>query len=265
MIKNNVSNSYLQIAPAALAFERTIELSLLKSQDFEHPILDVGCGDGVFAKVAFERKIDVGIDSDPEEIKQANVHDMYSKLITCSASAIPAEDESFQTIISNSVLEHIESVEPVLLEINRLLKPNGRVYLTIPTDRLEQYSSISRALGALGLLRIQRIFQIFHNRFWKHFNAHSEEKWRSLFIASGFSVIEEQTYNNKKAVLFFDFLTLLAFPSFITKKLTGKWILFPWLRSKYVWILEGLLLRAEKTIRPTEGEGCLVFFVLSKK
>jgi len=45
---------------------------------------------------------------------------------------MPFEDASFQTVISNSVLEHIPDLDAVLLETARVLKPGGMFIFASP-------------------------------------------------------------------------------------------------------------------------------------
>ena len=55
-------SKYISKAPLALALERSFECHILSQNTYEHPILDLGCGDGIFASILFKDKIDVGID-----------------------------------------------------------------------------------------------------------------------------------------------------------------------------------------------------------
>ena len=45
---------------------------------------------------------------------------------------IPVEDGFFDTIICNAVLEHVANPEEVLAEFNRVCRPGGVLYLTVP-------------------------------------------------------------------------------------------------------------------------------------
>src|SRR5947209_4491198 len=134
-------------APFALAFERTLECRIYESLRFERPILDVGCGEGLFAKIAFGEKIDTGIDPDEHEIERARELGAYQELIACWGNEIPKPDGYYKTIVSNSVLEHIPDLKPVLLEINRLLAPGGRFYMTVPSDKFDHYTVLNTLLN----------------------------------------------------------------------------------------------------------------------
>ena len=59
----NFLRRYLEIAPAAMAMERAIECEVQARNSWLSPILDIGCGDGFFARILCEDKIDTGIDS----------------------------------------------------------------------------------------------------------------------------------------------------------------------------------------------------------
>lgn len=47
-------------------------------------------------------------------------------------SGIPLADEMFDTVLMTDVLEHISNPELVMSEISRLLKPKGKLILTVP-------------------------------------------------------------------------------------------------------------------------------------
>ena len=73
--------NYTACAPLALAFERTLECRILSQQRFERPILDLGCGDGLFARVLFAEPIDTGVDPSEQELRKADRTGLYQELI----------------------------------------------------------------------------------------------------------------------------------------------------------------------------------------
>lgn len=57
---------------------------------------------------------------------------------TADLTALPFTDQSFDWIIANHVLEHIENEYKALSEIKRVLKPNGKAILMVPmANKLE--------------------------------------------------------------------------------------------------------------------------------
>lgn len=50
----------------------------------------------------------------------------------CDATNIPVEDESFDAVLCTEVLEHVSEPIKVLMEISRILRRNGRAFLSAP-------------------------------------------------------------------------------------------------------------------------------------
>ncbi len=261
--KGDYLRRYLELAPAALAVERAVECEILKQQNFARPILDIGCGDGIFAHILFDEKLDVGIDIDPEEIARAELIGAYGKLMACPGSAIPAADGSFNTVLSNSVLEHIPDLMPVLKETHRVLAPGGTLYVTLPTDRLEHNSLPARIFSALGLKKLKSKYGRFHNTFWHHFNVHSIDGWREVFMSAGFRVKSERVYASPDFSSFYDLLMPFAIPSIAAKKYLGRWLLLPYARQFYYIFVDRIIQPIHGTLKSQPGSS-LIFFKLIK-
>lgn len=261
--KKNFLQNYLNKAPIPLAVERSLECNILSKQKFIHPILDIGCGDGLFAYILFEDMIDTGIDSNSKELKRAKSFNIYKELIYCHAEKIPKRDSSYNTIFSNSVLEHIPDLKPVLTEVYRLLVPGGRFYVTVPTERFDEFTIINQILTFLGLNKLAKKYRQFFNNFWKHYNYHKEEDWKKIFENIGFKVIKSQQYCSKIICLFNDFFMSFSFFNFLIKKIFNKWILFERLRRIYI---HPFYLLAKHFIKHYEDKspGGIIFFCLTK-
>lgn len=50
----------------------------------------------------------------------------------CDLTEIPVEDERFDRILFNQVLEHLPEPARVLAELHRVLKPGGRIFCSVP-------------------------------------------------------------------------------------------------------------------------------------
>ncbi|MDE2166815.1 MAG: methyltransferase domain-containing protein [Alphaproteobacteria bacterium] len=255
---------YLMIAPAALALERSMECDILAQQQWQRPILDVGCGDGIFVQQLFKDAIDTGIDKDPTEVDLARKCNAYRELIVCRADKIPKPDASYNTVFSNSVLEHIPDLASVLKEIHRILAPGGRLYITIPTDRVELATAVARALSALGLHSLSVRFRKFYNRFWRHYHAYNEQKWRELLEAAGFAIVQELPYVPDGLSTLCDILTPVALPSFFFRRIWGRWISSSRLRSLTSGVIHAVLASVVTNLKRRKG-GCLVFYALTKR
>jgi SAM-dependent methyltransferase len=260
---DDVLRRYLEQAPAALAIERVLEWRILAQQAFARPILDLGCGDGLFAAMLFAERIEVGIDVDAREIARARHLNAYDELIVCSASCVPKPDGSFASVFSNSVLEHIPELNPVLAEVRRVLAPRGRFYVTVPTDRFDLYSALGRLLNRIGNERALNFYRTTYNRFWQHYNVHDEPGWRQVFTGAGFEICETRSYDSPAVCLLNDLLALAAVPAMFSKKLLGRWIAVPglrrWLAPAIDRVLGPIVDRLEN-----DAKGGLLFLSLRK-
>lgn len=260
---NSFLRRYLDEAPAALAVERSVECEIHAGNVWQRPILDIGCGDGIFAKILFAERIDTGIDPDASEVSRAREVSAYDELIVCFGDKIPKPDGSYRTIFSNSVMEHIPDILPVLREAHRLLAPDGVLYLTLPTNRLEQATVPARLLNILGLHRLAKSYGGFYNRFWRHYHAHSEHEWGQIFSQAGFQISEERTYIPRNLSTFCDAITPLALPSMIARKFVRRWFFSPaWRRLASGTLHAGIAPIVERLGRGSGGG--LAFYALRK-
>jgi SAM-dependent methyltransferase len=255
--------NYLKVAPVPLAVERSYECEILSKQTFKRPILDIGCGDGLFTQQLFDEKIDVGIDPHVTDIKHAIEMNVYNETIQCWGNNIPKPDQSFKTIFSNSVLEHIKDLKPVLVEAHRLLDSDGSFYVTVPTDNFDRYSVLNQILEICGLMNLSIKYRNFFNRFWQHYHYYNIEGWTDLFKQTGFTVKHHQIYCSKLSGVMCDALAPLSGPSWIVKKMTNRWFLSLKIRQVTAVFLNFLSeLWSDKNVNLESGG--IVFFHLIK-
>ncbi len=100
-------------------------------------ILDVGFGNGGIC-IAFNQAGAVmsGLDVDQalKDIADRHVasHGAHVDLRIYDGTNFPYDDDSFDAVVSFSVLEHVTDAEKVISEMLRVLKPGGRILLTLP-------------------------------------------------------------------------------------------------------------------------------------
>ena len=85
-------------------------------------VLDVGSGDGERYKSFF--KFDKYITLD--------INASHGADIIGSVEDIPAESESFDSVVSTQVLEHVKNSQKAIEEFYRVLKPGGHCLVTVP-------------------------------------------------------------------------------------------------------------------------------------
>ena len=160
-------------------------------------IMDLGCGDGTLTKTILgtEHSEVIGIEPDPQDASDARVSGVYKRVHVAPGDAVPEPAGSFDTIFSNSVLEHIPAIEPVLAESSRLLRPLGQFVLTVPS---EQFHACLRGNPETVDRRLQ------HHRYW------SPEEWRSVLGAVDLTVQSVQRYFPRRAVWAWERLSSLT-------------------------------------------------------
>lgn len=124
-------------------------------------VLDVGCGEGgisiAFAKKGVEQ---YGIDIDSERIERIKVRvkeeNVKVTLLVADALKMPFISDYFDVVICNDVIEHVPSSEHLIEEIDRVLKPNGYLYLQAP-NRISPYQFIKDChYGLFGITLLPR-------------------------------------------------------------------------------------------------------------
>lgn len=207
------------------------------------PVLDIGCGDGHFASIAYDTlPIDVGIDVMARDLPEAATRkDVYREVMFASGTALPFADESFNTVISNCVIEHIPDNAAVLREISRVLRPGGVFATTLPSEHYPEFLLGATAFRTVGLKGAGKAYGDFFNRISYHYHVYPPEEWKRRLEAVGLQVEEQTYYFSAAAHKRFDLSHYLGVPSLISKRLLGRWMLFDgqrrlferWLRPYY--------------------------------
>ncbi|HDY89611.1 MAG TPA: class I SAM-dependent methyltransferase, partial [bacterium] len=105
---------------------KSLSKGLSQVSDFGKGILlDVGCGSKPYKLLFRHVKSYIGMDL-PSSPKVANL-DLYG-----NGYHLPFANESADSILCTEVLEHVNNPKLILLEIARVLKPEGHLILTVP-------------------------------------------------------------------------------------------------------------------------------------
>ena len=93
-------------------------------------ILDVGAGAGIVEAMNFKGQVKriCGVDLDPRIVK----NEKLDEGVIANADNIPYEDNTFDVVFADNVMEHLFDPEPVFLEIQRVLKPEGLLLFKTP-------------------------------------------------------------------------------------------------------------------------------------
>lgn len=107
-------------------------------------ILDIGCADGMFSKVIFDKskaKNLVGIDVLEKSVVWANKHwkkrtGGRMKFYVKDGHSLDFPSGKFDAVVALEVLEHVKNPAKVLGEIKRIMKRGGYGIFLVPSDSL---------------------------------------------------------------------------------------------------------------------------------
>jgi 2-polyprenyl-6-hydroxyphenyl methylase/3-demethylubiquinone-9 3-methyltransferase len=93
-------------------------------------VLDIGCGGGLLAEQFAAMGCEVtGIDQSLPSLTTAKAHaklmDLDIEYLHGSAEHLPFADQHFDIVCCCDVLEHLDSIDVVIKELSRVLKPGG--------------------------------------------------------------------------------------------------------------------------------------------
>lgn len=130
----------------------------------EAVFLDVGCGTAIlegFHREGGGRWIHVDIDPDllhrVREARSLRSGGESIEAVAADLLQLPMRSNSVDVLLASAVLEHIPVPEDALGEMMRVLRPGGRLVLSVPYDRL-----VLMAKGAIRGLGLGRLFPGIH-------------------------------------------------------------------------------------------------------
>lgn len=134
-------------------------------------LLDVGCGRKPYECLLRVEEY-VGLDLESDRTRSVAAADHFY-----DGHRFPFVDASFDSVLCNQVLEHVFNPNEFVAEMHRVLKPGGRVVLTVPFiwDEHEQPFDYAR-YSSFGL--------------------------RALFEQSGFAIEQHRKINANLSVIF---------------------------------------------------------------
>ncbi len=241
---------------------RAVEARFYENIDLPAPTLDLGCGDGHFASLAFNRKLEVGIDPWREPLKEAEKRKAYQKLLEGSGSSIPYPDQFFASAVSNSVLEHIADLEPVLTELARVLQPGAPFVFCVPNHQFLKTLSIGRFFDQIHLHFLGNLYRRFFNRISRHYHCDDSVVWKQRLEAAGFEVVDWWHYFSPRALRVLEWGHYLGLPSLICRRLFGKWIL---VSRRWNLVFTRMITTSAYNENAIQENGAYTFYIARKK
>jgi SAM-dependent methyltransferase len=98
----------------------------------ERPLLDVGCSVGNLLSI--DPANSVGIEIDPKAVEICAQRDLSVRLVDLN-EPLPFDDASFGTVHCRHVIEHVWEPLRLMREMERVLRPGGKLVLMTPDFR----------------------------------------------------------------------------------------------------------------------------------
>ena len=108
-------------------------------------VIDVGCGAGRHSFEAYRRGADViAFDQSVEDLNDVDAiltamkeqgeapEDARAEAVKGDALHLPYADGTFDVVIASEILEHVPADEQAIAELTRVLKPGGKLAVTVP-------------------------------------------------------------------------------------------------------------------------------------
>jgi SAM-dependent methyltransferase len=93
-------------------------------------------------------------------VEHCDVKSSIPGAIIADLAHIPMEDNRYDTIVCNAVLEHVQFPDKVMQELRRVLKPDGRLLLCIPFMQPYHPQPDYRRYSREGMLELARIHEL---------------------------------------------------------------------------------------------------------
>ena len=245
--------AHLRDLPYFRALIRSVESNFYQDLPLPAPVLDVGCGDGHFASLTFDRRIDAGLDPAYSSLREASTRGAYRLLVAADGARTPFPGGYFASGMSNSSLEHIPHLDAVLRETGRVLKNGAPFYFCVPNPRYLSELSLTRWLGRGYTEWFGKISRIEH--------VDEPQDWAKRLDQAGFELERWWHYFSPAALRVLEWGHYFGLPSLLAKKLTNRWILIP-TRWNLGWIEKYLVQFASP--EPLES-GTFTFYIARKR
>ena len=235
--------NWLRPESALLSFIEARILLTLRDKYMKYPLLDLGCGEGLFTSVLFgarvNRKYDAyeaidfskpdiydthtelprdffitrpkpigfGVDIKESAVRKAKNAGIYDDVRRGDIRKLPFEKCSVSSVFSNMIDDiKKDDLETVFREIGRVLKSNGHFIFTTPTERFRKfllYYNKAQSSKKRGDTDKYKLYSAF-DRGRSEWEPRPLSIWRGLFKKVSFEMVEYIEYAPGNVIKFWD-------------------------------------------------------------
>jgi SAM-dependent methyltransferase len=265
-IKTNTQKDYLWLhlkeLPYFRAILRAVEARQYPEFNLQHPILDLGCGDGHFVTIAMDEKVDVGIDPWTGPVRLAQNNGGYNLIVQGSGYTLPFPDNYFAGALSNSVLEHIPDLDTTLKEMARVMKPGGKFVFCVPNNNFLPNLSVSNFFDRIGLKAVGRWYRNFFNTVCRHIHCDDPETWEKRLDESGLEIERWWHYFSPHSLHILEWGHYFGLPSLVLHFLTRRWNV---VQQKWNFVLANQIVKPVYNEPHEQAGGVYTFYIVRKK
>lgn len=125
-------------------------------------VLDIGCGSGAITKKIIDLGYSAeGLDFSEEAVSRAIKNGINAKVCDLD-TGISKPDQKYDFVWAGDIIEHVFDPIGLLKEINRVLKPSGKLILSIPSD----VGLVSRIKMLFGISYQEQMYR--RSGYYKH-------------------------------------------------------------------------------------------------
>ena len=162
----------------------------------DHPVADLGCGDGQFAQALVELglldAVDVGLDFLLADLQAMRPPPRLGR-VRGDLVHLPLADRSCGTVMCNTVLSSflggdLHGLDRALAEIHRILRPRGALLAGVGTPQFTANLMLARLLRSLGARAGAEAYARSVNRRHDHTVLLDVADWEERFARAGLTV-----------------------------------------------------------------------------
>ena len=247
----------LRDLPYFRAMLRAVEAEFYRDYDLPTPTLDLGCGDGHFATIAFDRKLEVGLDAWESTLQEARRSGGYKHLVLADGAKMPFDEGYFASAVSNSVLEHIPHIDHVLVETARVLRTNAPFLFCVPNPGYLTKLSIAAILRRIGLNKLAATYTEWFRVMSHTHHSNPPEIWKIRLEHAGFIIEKWWHYFSPQALHMLEWGHYFGAPTLLAHALFKRWIIAP---QRWNLFLTEIMVRKHVIAAPDE-RGTYTFYV----